>query len=500
MSLNRKRLRPGTSSVTALEFFSGIGGLHYGLESAVAPAECIVRQAFDINTVANAVYAHNFGICPSSRSLETIKAAEIDAYGHVDVWLLSPPCQPFTQGGNALDEKDARSKPLLHLLELLPSLKFKPSHLFLENVPNFESSKCRSLLISCLWHLGYEFREYILSPMQFGIPNDRRRYYLCATKNAGTREGQEPDLSLKLITDWSHSKSENPPAVGEYLESLTDVKPFLLPAEYITKRHNFRFDIVRPDSKRSSTITKAYGTKMIVDPNFEDSASIVDLGLRFFTPTEVARLHAFPVDNTNSHNHRLVFPSDVGVFQQYKLLGNSLNVKVIAELMRHGFFSDSHDHDEREECPKVSQRTSIRVSAVIDNIDLLSSYVSDVACGAIATFAGTTRSTFKVSNEIKEVVQLEYEAYEPMAVKQIEHAVEKARRKWPEIFHVAVHHRIGLVPVGEVSVAIAVSSPHRRDALHACEFLIDEVKSLAPIWKKEVYADGTNSWKENCNH
>ncbi|XP_062082336.1 molybdopterin synthase catalytic subunit [Humulus lupulus] len=118
-------------------------------------------------------------------------------------------------------------------------------------------------------------------------------------------------------------------------------------------------------------------------------------------------------------------------------------------------------------------------------------YVSAPQAGAIATFSGTTRDTF----EGKDVVELRYEAYVPMALKCVNTICSSARSSW-NLHSMAVAHRLGPVPVGETSVFIAVSSVHRADALEACKYVIDEVKALVPIWKKEVYSNG-EVWKEN---
>ncbi|KAG6383955.1 hypothetical protein SASPL_119939 [Salvia splendens] len=119
------------------------------------------------------------------------------------------------------------------------------------------------------------------------------------------------------------------------------------------------------------------------------------------------------------------------------------------------------------------------------------SYVQSPSCGAIATFGGTTRDTF----EGKTVLELRYEAYVPMAVRYIKTICTSARSSW-NLNSIAVAHRLGPVPVGETSVFIATSAVHRADALDACKFIIDEVKALVPIWKKEVYTNG-EVWKEN---
>ena len=92
-------------------------------------------------------------------------------------------------------------------------------------------------------------------------------------------------------------------------------------------------------------------------------------------------------------------------------------------------------------------------------------------------------------------MRLEYEAYVPMAEKELQVICGEARRRW-KLTKIAMVHRIGLVPIGETSVAIAVSSVHRRDSLEAVHFCIDTLKETVPIWKKEVYEDG-EVWKQN---
>ncbi|XP_065856362.1 molybdopterin synthase catalytic subunit [Euphorbia lathyris] len=118
-------------------------------------------------------------------------------------------------------------------------------------------------------------------------------------------------------------------------------------------------------------------------------------------------------------------------------------------------------------------------------------YVSAPQAGAVATFSGTTRDTF----EGKTVIELRYEAYIPMAIRELKSICSSARLSW-NIHSIAVAHRLGCVPVGETSVFVAVSAVHRGDALDACKFLIDELKASVPIWKKEVYSNG-EVWKEN---
>ena len=105
--------------------------------------------------------------------------------------------------------------------------------------------------------------------------------------------------------------------------------------------------------------------------------------------------------------------------------------------------------------------------------------------GAIATFVGTTR----VRSRGRTVLYLEYEAYPGMAEKVMEEIAEQLRSRY-EIVDIAIHHRTGRVEIGEASVVIAVSAPHRRDALAACADAINALKETVPLWKKEVYEGG----------
>jgi MoaE-MoaD fusion protein len=111
--------------------------------------------------------------------------------------------------------------------------------------------------------------------------------------------------------------------------------------------------------------------------------------------------------------------------------------------------------------------------------------VADDRAGAIATFVGTTR----VESRGRTVIQLEYEAYEGMAERVMEELAASLRERY-DLCAVAIHHRVGRVGVGEQSVLIAVSAPHRHDALAACRDAIDTLKETVPLWKKEVYEDG----------
>jgi len=118
-------------------------------------------------------------------------------------------------------------------------------------------------------------------------------------------------------------------------------------------------------------------------------------------------------------------------------------------------------------------------------------FVTDPEAGGIAFFLGTTRAEKGPAG--KDLRELDYEAYPEMALQQMRTLAGKARQRWP-IRRLAILHRTGRVPVGQPSVIIAVSTPHRGDAFDACRWIIDTLKADVPIWKKEVWSDGTASW------
>ena len=143
-----------------------------------------------------------------------------------------------------------------------------------------------------------------------------------------------------------------------------------------------------------------------------------------------------------------------------------------------------HAGDEVAVIPPISGG-DFRLFAEPLSVDAAVAEVRDDAAGAIATFIGTTRA----QSRGRDVVHLEYEAYEGMAEEVMaDLAAQLARRH--ELCKVAIHHRTGRVEIGETSVVIAVSAPHRAAALDACHEAIDELKVTVPLWKKETYVGG----------
>ena len=94
------------------------------------------------------------------------------------MWMLSPPCQPYTRQGNMKDTSDTRARPFLHLLSLLHSTAYSPRYILLENVANFELSLTLKLFKDALNNGGYNYQEFLISPLMIAIPNQRLRYFL----------------------------------------------------------------------------------------------------------------------------------------------------------------------------------------------------------------------------------------------------------------------------------------------------------------------------------
>lgn len=115
--------------------------------------------------------------------------------------------------------------------------------------------------------------------------------------------------------------------------------------------------------------------------------------------------------------------------------------------------------------------------------------VRDNRAGAVCLFLGTVR---EITGD-RRTASLEYEAYPEMARAKLAELEAEARRRWP-VIEAAIVHRVGHLDLGEVSVAVAVSCPHRRQAFEACQWLIDTLKEVVPIWKKETWADGGEEW------
>ncbi len=196
------------------------------------------------------------------------------------------------------------------------------------------------------------------------------------------------------------------------------------------------------------------------------------------------------------------FPEGITVREIWAGLGNEIPALAahhdrIAFAVNHEYVKDDYqprDNDEVAFIPPVSGGAdapwvgSISIGREPIDVEELEHEVAHPAAGAIVTFAGTTRR----DNVGRSVLRLEYEAYEPMALSEMRKLAHEAGQRW-KIVRIAIHHRIGVVEIGETPVAIAVAAAHRAEAFDACRFAIDRLKEVVPIWKKE-YFEGGEVW------
>ncbi|KAL9885681.1 tRNA (cytosine(38)-C(5))-methyltransferase isoform 2-T2 [Glossina fuscipes fuscipes] len=317
-----------------LELFSGIGGMNYAFKESGIPGQIVA--AVDINTNANAVYTYNnrqttvLNNNVQKLNLKTLEKLQINCI------LMSPPCQPHTRVGHKKDIEDNRSHGLMHICSLLPECTFV-RYILMENVKGFEGSLAHSQYIKALRKAGFYYREFILSPTQLNKPNTRYRYYCLARRD------------------------KNFPFEGEHIwteiPTIKQHQKYFLVDQRTLDRRVLLMDIVTSNSTNTMCFTKAYayyieGTGSIFCPlkpeqmhqifeklkhldngnsskenqALERRELLQSLHLRYFTPREVARLMGFP--------ETFNFPLEITNRQKYKLLGNSINVQLVSELIK----------------------------------------------------------------------------------------------------------------------------------------------------------------------
>jgi tRNA (cytosine38-C5)-methyltransferase len=334
------------SGLEVCEFFSGIGGLRAGLEQANESrgGGTLNIRAFDVNLIANSVYKHNWDdnvVCKSIEQLD-IGSIKLDS----DLWLLSPPCQPYCKVGRGRDVDDPRTSSLLHLLGILdgnlsvPS----PSAIFLENVPEFAGSKAHAEVLRVLTLRDYSIHEFITCPSQLGVPNVRKRYYLCAHSRKGGTQEQSPIVHSTF--PCMPASTAVPATVSDYLELLLteeEVEPHLLPFRATQHASYGRADVVtRSTHGPTMTFTAGYGKHLgkagpvlLLEQNGWDVSSEelpsrfclieAERRLRYFTPHEMLRIAGFP--------QSFSFPGSTTVEQNRKLIGNSVSVIAVSTLL-----------------------------------------------------------------------------------------------------------------------------------------------------------------------
>ncbi|KAH7926215.1 S-adenosyl-L-methionine-dependent methyltransferase [Leucogyrophana mollusca] len=361
--------------VRALEFYSGIGGLHLALSRSRLAGSII--KAFDWDQTACQVYEANFGqrlVCKVD--ISTLTASDLSPLD-ATLWLLSPSCQPYTVlNPNAKGASDPRAKSFFHLVDdVLPELAItgaQPRYILVENVAGFQAS-ASTHLVSRLRGLGYSVQEFSLTPLQFGIPNSRLRYYLLAkmaslkfTLPDSHTEGDimeyipgPGDSSVKLLSPISNLRDNPGQELRKYLDidlSESDTRTYRIPDRVLTKWGRL-FDIVIPSGRQSCCFTRGYtqlversgsilqmnenlNTTLVFDGFLQSHAEgdteavrqLDKLELRYFTPAELLRLFHF-VDARETFS--FAWPSTVSLKSKYRLIGNSVNVEIVRQLINY---------------------------------------------------------------------------------------------------------------------------------------------------------------------
>ncbi|TFK38617.1 S-adenosyl-L-methionine-dependent methyltransferase [Crucibulum laeve] len=378
--------------VRAAEFYSGIGGLH--LAFTRSGVEGSVVQAFDWDQNACQVYlANHYPNIVKKVDITTLTATQLASLG-ADLWLLSPACQPYTVlNRNAKGASDPRAQSFLHLmLTVLPEMaaaNTHPDRLLVENVAGFETSSTRQITVSTLRSLGYSTLELLLTPLQFGIPNSRLRYYLLAKKTplsflhvlTHNRDaiwrhipGQMPEWIDPRSESELGSFREEEPAPRHEVRALQDYldetqagasSPYTV-SDKVLQKWGRLFDIVLPSSRRTCCFTRGY-TQLVeragsiiqmneeldtteifnkflqAQSNSEDEAVkfLHPLQLRYFSPEELLRIFEFnPLVNDSTYTSQFKWPEDISTKSKYRLIGNSVNVRVVQALIEYLFLEE----------------------------------------------------------------------------------------------------------------------------------------------------------------
>jgi len=359
--------------------------LHLSLQRSRVPGTIV--RAFDWDQAACQVYAANYGSeIVKKIDISTLSVDDLAAL-RADLWLLSPSCQPYTViNPLAKGSADPRAESFLHIIEkVLPKLvsaRQHPRYLLVENVAGFENSSTRQLLLSTLRSLGYTTIELLLTPLQFAIPNSRMRYYMLAkAKPLSFSCPCVPcdDNIWRYIPGhicgdggkWVDPRSLNDPDTTStdelygYLDANVHLElphPHAIPDRVLVKWGRL-FDIVLPSSRRSCCFTRGYTQLVeragsilqmnevldasIVFDTFSqalskgnaNAAHILDpLRLRYFSPSELLRLLHFDAPSEGSHmsinvQQPFLWPEGVSMKTKYRLIGNSVNVKVVTALI-----------------------------------------------------------------------------------------------------------------------------------------------------------------------
>ncbi|CAE7447216.1 DNMT2, partial [Symbiodinium necroappetens] len=333
-ALSRRALR------SVFEFFSGVGGMRLSFKDAVPAREPFPTwRAFEVDEACCQAYCELYGSKyvtgvrrgelwknKNQRGADELWRCSIDrlpdgAFDGGDLWLMSPPCQPFTRTGKQKDLEDPRCKALLRLLEALPALAHPPQALLLENIPEFRGSRAHQHVVSTLSEAGYATEEHLLSPITFGFPNTRERFYLIAVL-AGQDDAAATaaaDLLPDLPTLPGTATARIPVRpVEAFLEEAAPSEMLRVPEKLLEQayRENRTLDLAGKGTTLTKTFTSSYGKAeyggaglsktgplVMEAPDFPEDGRVQRFQtleparwkfVRYFSPREVASLMGFP--------------------------------------------------------------------------------------------------------------------------------------------------------------------------------------------------------------
>jgi tRNA (cytosine38-C5)-methyltransferase len=316
--------------MNVLDFYSGMGIFHYCLNKILP--DCNI-YAFDMNENANKLYTKNHKIIPNHLNIMFFPLEKMEEF-NADLWMCSPPCQPFTRKNKTHKEDDKRKDSFLYLIECLKRLTKKPRKIIIENVFGFEKSTTFEYLETVLIECGYKYQVLELNPLNFGIPYSRPRIFILCSLDGLKKFAVEKIPITSTVADF-------------VIENVPD--SFLVPEKVLSKAGKY-FNYVVSSDKHVNCFTKGYkeyaqGCSIFVPDknrhiikgsleryfdwieNKVGTCPLVELQARYFTPREIANFHGI--------DSNYILDADISLRSLYKILGNSMSVDVVRVCLEH---------------------------------------------------------------------------------------------------------------------------------------------------------------------